>query len=212
MIIAFLNQKGGVGKTTLAMHLAAELTCSRFQVMVIDADPQGSALDWSQARQRAGLPRLFGVVGIPRETLHQEVPAIAKIVDHVVIDGPPRVTALARSAILAADVVLIPVQPSPYDVWACADIVALVREAMIYKPKLRAAFVISRRVGRTIIGREVATALEQFDLPILNGAISQRIAFAESAINGQLVRELNRVGAAQAEVATLMLDVLRFGR
>jgi chromosome partitioning protein len=212
MIIAFLNQKGGVGKTTLAMHLAAELTLSRYQVMVIDADPQGSALDWSQARQRAGLPRLFGVVGIPRETLHQEVPAIAKIVDHVVIDGPPRVTALARSAILAADVVLIPVQPSPYDVWACTDIVALVREARIYKPKLRAAFVISRRVGRTIIGREVATALEQFDLPILNGAISQRIAFAESAINGQLVRELNRVGAAQAEVATLMLDVLRFGR
>jgi chromosome partitioning protein len=180
--------------------------------MVIDADPQGSALDWSQARQRAGLPRLFGVVGIPRETLHQEVPAIARIVDHVVIDGPPRVTALARSAILAADVVLIPVQPSPYDVWACTDIVSLVREAMIYKPTLRAAFVISRRVGRTIIGREVASALEQFDLPVLNGAISQRIAFAESAINGQLVRELNRVGAAQAEVATLMFDVLRFGR
>jgi chromosome partitioning protein len=77
---------------------------------------------------------------------------------------------------------------------------------------LRAAFVISRRVGRTIIGREVASALEQFDLPVLNGAISQRIAFAESAINGQLVRELNRVGAAQAEVATLMFDVLRFGR
>jgi len=212
MIIAFLNQKGGVGKTTLAMHLAAELSCSRYQVMVIDADPQGSALDWSQARQRAGLPRLFGVVGIPRETLHQEVPAIARIVDHVVIDGPPRVTALARSAILAADVVLIPVQPSPYDVWACTEIVSLVREAMIYKPTLRAAFVISRRVGRTIIGREVASALEQFDLPVLNGAISQRIAFAESAINGQLVRELNRVGAAQAEVATLMFDVLRFGR
>ncbi len=212
MIIAFLNQKGGVGKTTLAMHLAAELSCSRFQVMVIDADPQGSALDWSQARQRAGLPRLFGVVGIPRETLHQEVPAIARIVDHVVIDGPPRVTALARSAILAADVVLIPVQPSPYDVWACTDIVSLVREAMIYKPTLRAAFVISRRVARTIIGRDVASALEQFDLPILNGAISQRIAFAESAINGQLVRELSRVGAAQAEVATLMFDVLRFGR
>lgn len=212
MIIALLNQKGGVGKTTLAMHLAAELSCSRYQVMLVDADPQGSALDWSQARQRAGLPRLFGVVGIARETLHQEVPAIARIVDHVVIDGPPRVTALARSAMLAADLVLIPVQPSPYDVWACTEIVSLVREAMVFKPKLRAAFVISRKVVRTVIGREVVMALEQFDLPVLNGAISQRIAFAESAINGQLVRELNRVGSAQAEIATLMLEVLRFCR
>jgi chromosome partitioning protein len=211
MIIAVLNQKGGVGKTTLAMHLAAELTCSRYQVMVVDADPQGSALDWSQARQRAGLPRLFGVVGIARETLHQEVPAIARMVDHVVIDGPPRVTALARSAMLAADLVLIPVQPSPYDVWACTDIVTLVREAMVFKPKLRAAFVISRKVVRTIIGREVAKALEQFDLPVLNVAISQRIAFAESAIHGQLVRELNRVGSAQAEIANLSIEVLRFG-
>ena len=212
MIIALLNQKGGVGKTTLAMHLAAELTSSRYQVMVIDADPQGSALDWSQARQRAGFPRLFGVVGIARETLHQEVPAIARVVDHVIIDGPPRVTALARSAMLAADLVLIPVQPSPYDVWACSEIVSLVREAMVFKPKLKAAFVISRRVVRTIIGREVATALEQFDLPILNGAISQRIAFAESAISGQWVRELSRVGSAQAEIAALTLEVLRFGR
>ena len=212
MIIALLNQKGGVGKTTLAIHLAAELTCSRYQVMVVDADPQGSALDWSQARHRAGFPRLFGVVGIARETLHQEVPAIARIVDHVVIDGPPRVTALARSAMLAADLVLIPVQPSPYDVWACTEIASLVREAMVFKPKLRAAFVISRKVVRTVIGREVAMALEQFHLPILNVAISHRIAFAESAINGQLVRELNRIGAAQAEIATLMLEVLRYCR
>ncbi len=71
MIIALLNQKGGVGKTTLALHLAAELTQQRREVTVVDADPQGSALDWSQARSKAGLARLFGVVGLARETLHQ---------------------------------------------------------------------------------------------------------------------------------------------
>lgn len=210
MIIALLNQKGGVGKTTLAMHLAAELTDLHREVMVVDADPQGSALDWAQARQKAGLPRLFGVVGLARETLHQEVPEIARSVHHVVIDGPPRVTALARSAILAADLVLIPVQPSPYDVWACSEIVRLIQEATLYKPKLRAAFVISRKVVRTVIGREVASALEQFDVPVLQSSIGQRIAFAESAINGQLVRELDRLSTARVEVESLAKEIRSF--
>jgi chromosome partitioning protein len=209
MIIALLNQKGGVGKTTLAIHVASEFARIHCKVMVVDADPQGSALDWSEARRRAGYRRLFGVVGIPRETLHQEIRAIAPVVDHVVIDGPPRVTSLARSAMMAADFVLIPVQPSPYDVWACTEIVSLVREAMIFKPQLRAAFVISRKVVRTIIGREVSMALERFGLPVLQSSISQRVAFAESAINGSLVGDLHPRGPAQSEVQMLVTELLR---
>jgi len=71
--------------------------------------------------------------------------------DHVVVDGPPRIAALARSALLAADQVLVPVQPSPYDVWASAEMVSLIREARVFRPALRAAFVIIRRVVRTVI-------------------------------------------------------------
>ena len=89
MIIALLNQKGGVGKTTLATHLAGEFARSGQSVVVIDADPQGSALDWSQRRDQSGAARLFGVIGLARETLHVEAPAIARGVDHVIIDGPP---------------------------------------------------------------------------------------------------------------------------
>ena len=87
------------------------------RVTLIDADPQGSALDWSEARSREGLPRLFGVVGLARDTLHREAPELAQSADHVIIDGPPRVAGLMRSALLAADLVLIPVQPSPLDGW-----------------------------------------------------------------------------------------------
>src|SRR5205823_3429740 len=152
--IAVLNQKGGVGKTTIATHLAGAFASDGCSV-VIDADPQGSALDWSQRRKEATYPRLFGVIGLARETLHLEAPAIARNTDFVIIDGPPRVTALARSALLAADIVLIPIQPSPYDVWASMEMVALITEARVFRPTLKAAFVINRRVAGTVIGREV---------------------------------------------------------
>src|SRR3546814_3994020 len=78
------------------------------------------------------------------ETLHQEAPELARRADHVIIDGPPRIAALARSALLAAERVLIPVQPSPYDLWASVEMVALIREAQVFRPALRAAFVINR--------------------------------------------------------------------
>jgi chromosome partitioning protein len=87
MIVALLNQKGGVGKTTLATHIAGELAMRGQHVVLLDADPQGSSLDWTQRRSQQGLPRLFSAVGLARETLHQEAPELARRADHVVIDG-----------------------------------------------------------------------------------------------------------------------------
>ena len=156
MIVALLNQKGGVGKTTLALHIAGEWARQGKRAIVIDADPQGSALDWSEQRRREALPRLFGVVGLARDTLHREAPELARGADHVVIDGPPRVAGLMRSALLVADLVLIPALPSPFDGWASAEMLKLLEEARIFRPQLIARFVLNRCPARTVIAREIA--------------------------------------------------------
>jgi chromosome partitioning protein len=211
MIVALLNQKGGVGKTTLALHLAGAWAAGGQRAVVVDADPQGSALDWSQARAEASVPRLFGVVGLARETLHREVPEIARGADHVVIDGPPRVAALARSALLAADLVLIPVQPSVLDGWASAEMLRLLEEARIFRPGLRARFVLNRCAARTVIARETGEALARSEPSVLASRIGQRVAYPEAAAQGRLAFELDPQGPAAVEIAALAAEVLEAG-
>lgn len=211
MILAFLNQKGGVGKTTLALNLAGEWARRGGRVLLIDADPQGSALDWSQQREHEGLPRLFGVVGLARDTLHREAPELAQGADYVVIDGPPRVASLMRSALLAADLILIPVQPSPLDGWASAEMLALLNEARIYRPELTARFVLNRCGARTVLARETAETLAEHDPPSLVTTIGQRVAFAVAAQSGRLVSELDEADIAAREIAALADAIEAFG-
>jgi chromosome partitioning protein len=210
MIVALLNQKGGVGKTTLALHLAGAWALQGRRVTVIDADPQGSALDWSEQRAKEGCPRLFGVLGLARDTLHRETPEIARGVDHVVIDGPPRIAGLMRSALLAADLVLVPAQPSPFDGWASGEMLNLIREARIFRPELVARFVLNRYAARTIIARETGDALTEHDPPVLAARIGQRVAFADAARTGQLVFEVENGGAAAREITALAAEIAEF--
>ena len=200
MIVALLNQKGGVGKTTLSLHLAGALGTQGARVLLVDADPQGSALDWVEQRTREGLGRRFGVIGLPRESLHREAAALAQGADHIVIDGPPRVTSIARSALLAADLVLIPVQPSPLDGWASAEMLRLLEEARVFRPDLRARFVLNRCAARTLIARDTAAALADQQPPLLSSRVGQRIAYADCATTGRLVDELPGAETAAREI------------
>ena len=170
-------------------------------MLLVDADPQGSALAWSSAREKEPL---FPVVGMAKPSLHRDLPALARDYDFVMIDGAPRVNELGRSAILASDLVLIPVQPSPYDVWAAADTVQLIREARQLKPALKAAFVINRKIARTAIGRDAAIALAEFDdVPVLPVMLMQRIVYAESAARGLSVIEASPSSEAAREMNDL---------
>jgi chromosome partitioning protein len=207
MIIGVLNQKGGVGKTTIAVNIAASLAHTGARVLLIDADPQGSALDWAAAR--ADDP-LFSVVGFPRPSIHKELNSLGQGYDHVIIDGPPRVTDLVRSAIMASDIILIPVQPSPYDIWAADEVVKLVEEARIYKETLKSCFVINRKIANTAIGRDVGESLKEYPIPALNATVTQRVVFAEASAQGKAVFEVDADSAATHEIEAVKDELMEF--
>ena len=206
MIIGILNQKGGVGKTTLAVNLAAAMQRQGGRVLLIDADPQGSALDWAAAREE---PPLFAVVGLPRATVHKEIAVIGEGYDHIVIDGPPRVTDLARSAIMASDLVLIPVQPSPYDIWAADEVVKLIAEARVYKENIKSVFVVNRKIANTAIGRDVGEALAAYPVPVLKAFVTQRVVFAEAVAQGKSIFEIDQEGLAAKEVQAVLDELMK---
>jgi chromosome partitioning protein len=205
-VIAILNQKGGVGKTTLSLHIAAALALQKNRVLLIDADPQGSALDWSARREEKPL---FTVVGLPKNTLHREMPELSKSFDYVVIDGPPRVHDVARSAIHASELVIIPVQPSPYDVWAAKEIIDLLQELALYNEARKAIFLINRKIANTAIGRDVKEALLEYPISTLNAEVCQRVIFAESATAGRTVQELAPEGLASQEIEAVVNEALQ---
>lgn len=206
MILGILNQKGGVGKTTLAVNLAGQLHRQGGKILLLDSDPQGSALDWSAARE--GDP-LFSVLGLPRPVVHKEVGEFKKNYDHIIIDGPPRVSELARSIIMASDIIAIPVQPSPYDIWSAEEIVGLLREASVFKENLKSVFVINRKIANTAIGRDVKEALANYEIPVLENTIGQRVVFAEAVAQGLAVFEADNGGVASQEVEEVLNELFK---
>ena len=202
-VVAVLNQKGGAGKTTIATHLARAWQLAGKDVLLVDSDPQGSARDWAAVRDDQPVP----VVGIDRPTIDRDLKSIASK-DLVVIDGAPQAADLAVSAIKAATFVLIPVQPSPYDIWATSDLVDLVKQRIeLMDGRLQAAFVVSRAIKGSRISSEITEALTGYGLPILDSRITQRVGYPGSAAGGTTVLDEDPDGDAAREIRALMKEL-----
>jgi chromosome partitioning protein len=212
MIISVLNQKGGVGKTTLSIHIASTLALAGQRVLLIDADPQRSSLDWSEIRQ---MEPIFTVVGQSSANVHKHVKLMRDSYNYIIIDGPPRISEVAKSCIGASDLVLIPVQPSPYDIWSAEEVVKLTQDAkntLDEFKEIKAAFIINRVITKSIISREVTSALEDFGFPVLQAQVTQRVIYAESASRGSSAIEEDPDSIAGKEIKALVQEILTFSK
>ncbi len=194
-VIAIVGNKGGAGKTTLSVNLAAGLG-RQASIAVVDADPQGSALQW-RAIADNGPP--LPVYEASAE-LASQAAALLDEFEYVIIDCPPSVHAPQTSAVLQfGDLALIPVQPSPVDLWATVHIEQAIERALENNPSLRSMLVINQLESRTTLSRLVREVLTEIALPVANTAVRRRAVYRNSALEGKSVFDMGRRGTEAAE-------------
>ena len=208
MIVALTGQKGGVGKSTLAICIAAELLERRHKVLLVDADPQGTIRTWGEVAAEAG--RAMPTIVSMGSTMHrpEQLPTVRQGYDDVIIDCPPRHGDIQRSALMAADLALLPCGPSSADAWALAASIDLVNEARSLRTDLEARIVITRKQVRTALGRSAREELEKSGVELMKAELGYRVAYAESLGAGQGVTAYAPKDAAAQEIRSLVSELL----
>ena len=204
MIISIVNLKGGAGKTTLATNLVFALS-RKAKTLLIDTDMQRSASIWYNVRESVN--DNFSVISIAEDaSLKKQIPEFKKQYEHIIIDGAPQSDRISAICIYAADLVIIPVMPSPYDLWATASILERVHATQEIQPDKKAYFVMNRVNDQAAISRETADALESLGCPTFNTRLHSRVVYADSAASGLSVLESGNA-KAKAEFESLYSEV-----
>lgn len=202
-VITIAQQKGGAGKTTLAAHLAVAWAATA-RVAVIDIDPQASLSHWVELRRaRNGAALGFTHVRLPGWRLADEVERLARTHDILVVDSPPHAETEAKIAVRLASLVVVPLQPSPIDVWATRPTLELAR--LERRPVL---LVLNRLPSRARLTAEMAQGAAGYGVAVAQAALGNRVAFAASMATGQGVTEAEPESSAALEIAALAREIL----
>jgi chromosome partitioning protein len=206
-VIAVVNQKGGAGKSTLAMLLAGVLAEAGGRVLVADADAQNTATRWATAG--SGFPARVEDLSAEEGKLHKQLRKRLEEFDYIVVDNPPAATApVTESALRLAHLALVPVIPSPPDLWASLRIRDAIQRARHKNPDLVARIVVNQAQPNTVLAREVLAMLPEFGIPLLAAQLRSRTAYRECAALGSPLSALgHRAAIASLELAALMREV-----
>lgn len=207
MITAILSQKGGVGKSTIAICLAVEAMKRKRPALLVDSDPQGTARTWGAVAEELGQPAPPVIAA--GADMHRELPKLVSQYDRIYIDGPPRHGEIQKSAIMAADLVVVPCGPSAADAWALGETLDLLTRAKEVRPELVAVVLINRVKVGTAIGKGARDVMKESGLPVLRTELADRVAYQEALAAGQGVTTYAPTSTATVEVTNLFNELGR---
>ncbi len=204
MIISLVNQKGGVGKSTAAINLAASLTRKNCKLVFIDTDPQGSAVRWHTIENN----KAFEIKHHPRPISHQDLNELAWDCDHVLIDAPPANGDITQSILAITDLAIIPLSPSPVDMWSCDKTLKMINEQEKQNTSLKSKLLVCRKIPGTKLGREARETMGVFDTDIFETELCQRVAYIEAMNAGVSVMQYAPNSKAALEIENLGQEII----
>jgi chromosome partitioning protein len=209
LVVTIAQRKGGAGKTTLAAQLAVAWLRQGLRVALLDIDPQGSLAAWVDLRRtRLGVePIGFEFAALPGWRAGQWIEDRARSADLVAIDNPPHAETEAQIAVRAAGLVLIPVQPSPLDLWATEATLKMARDE-----RRRSLVVLNRVPPRSGLTDRIAAELAESGAPIASTRIGNRVALVRAMSSGLGVAESTGASLAAAEIIALADEVHDAGK
>lgn len=200
-IIAILNGKGGVGKTTSTINIATAIQRKGFSVAVVDTDPQGSISNWFDEEKCA-----FDLTEAASEKEVYQVRKSLKSYDYVIIDGAAAISAISSAAVMVSDLVIIPVTPSPLDFAACGAILAVIEARQDLQP-VEARFLITKKVQQSKMLAVLKDSITDTGVQSFRTAISNRTAYVKAMLDGSTVFDTDD-GAAKGEIDVLTNEIL----